>query len=85
MSLADRPGIEGPAHRGVAEAVDGYRLRVDSTSAINPDLAGQTGLERPRRDRGEVGLQQHVVERCGKDGVEGGHDLARHRGAPGHP
>ena len=66
MHLDRRPaGVEGPADRAGREAVDGRpAARLDVGDQLQPP--GQLRLQRPGRDRGEVGLEQHVVDRLGQ-------------------
>ena len=63
-------GVERAAHRGGREPVDGRAAaRLHVGDQLQP--AGQLGLQRPGRDRGEVGLQQHVVDGLGQQRGQG--------------
>ena len=70
MHLGRRPaGVEGPSYRRGSEAVDrgpaaGLHVRDEG------QLARELLLERAGRDRGQVGLQQDVVDRSGEQVVE---------------
>ena len=70
MDLARGPaGVERPAHRRRREPVDGGApARLDVGQQLQ--RAGQPGLQRARRHRGQVGLDQHVVDRAGQQLVE---------------
>ena len=58
-------GVQRAADRAGREAVDGRpAARLDVGDQLQPP--GQLRLQRPGRDRGEVGLQQHVVDRLGQ-------------------
>jgi hypothetical protein len=63
QQVGRRPaGVEGAANRTVAEAVDGRaagRLHVGR----HPQPGREVAAKRPRRHGGQVGLEQHVVER----------------------
>ena len=63
-------GVERAAHGAGREAVDrrpAARLHVGDQ--LQP--AGQLRLQRPGRDRGQVGLEQHVVDRLGQQPGQG--------------
>ena len=63
--------VERAADRGLGEPVDGGAARgLDVGGQV--ELARQPGLERARRDRREVRLQQHVVDRRGQGGAQRG-------------
>ncbi len=71
------PGVEGAADRGRREAVDGRGAR-------RLDVRGQRQLarhrrgERPGGDRGQVALDQDVLDRVGQRRAQGGgHGVAR--------
>ena len=61
------PDVERPPDRGRGEAVDGATAaRLDLGDQLEPP--GQGRLQRPGRDGGQVGLEQHVVDRLGQQG-----------------
>ena len=63
-------GVQRPADRAGREAVDGRSAaRLHVGDQLQP--AGQLRLQRPGRNRGEVGLQQHVVDRLGQQPGQG--------------
>ena len=58
-------GVQRPPHRAGREPVDGRpAARLHVGDQLQPP--GQLRLQRPGRDRGQVGLQQHVVDRLGQ-------------------
>ena len=94
MHLGRRPAhVEGAAHRPRAEPVDGRSAAgLDVGQQLQPP--GQLGLERAGCDRGQVGLDQHVVDRLrqqvARAGVPGrrrpaAHAVRRQPAEPGHP
>ena len=69
-------GVEAAAQRAGREAVDGgTAARLDVGEQV--EAARDLGLERAGGDRGQVGLQQHVVDRAGQVGLEGRGRLAQ--------
>ena len=63
------PGVEGAAHRRGGEPVDRRAAaRLDVGEQLQP--LGERRLQRSRGDGGQVGLQQHVVDRCRHQRVE---------------
>ena len=70
MHLGGRPaGVEGPSYRRGSEAVD-RRTAAGLHVRDQRQLARELLLERAGRDRGQVGLQQDVVDRSGEQVVE---------------
>ena len=74
-SLAERPASRRATQRGVAEAVD-RRAAGGLDVGEQRHLAGEVALERPGRDRREIGLQQHVVEQARQQRLERVDDVA---------
>ena len=66
--------VEGAAYGGRREAVDrGAAARLHLGGDLQPP--GQVGLEGARGDRGQVGLQQDVVDRLGQQRRQGRGDV----------
>ena len=74
-------GVEGAPHGRLGEPVD-RRATGRLDVGDQPQRPGQRGLERPGRDRGEVGLQQHVVQRRRQRGLERGRPRPDRRRPP---
>ena len=94
--LVDRPpGVEAAAHRVLVEPVDGGAApRLDV--GHQPHEGGQPTGQRTGGDRGQVGLEQHVLDRFGQVRLHRGREVgvgaaveqrptgARDRAAAGH-
>ena len=65
------PQVERAAHRALADPVDGRAARgLDVGDAV--ERRRELGFEASRRDGGEVGLQEHVVDGLGQGAAQRG-------------